>query len=173
MIGGFVALLLFAVFQLGSPFFSYPWHASCRIEWVIPNAQCQDVRASLVNQIDAWQGEQCPGLSDTCPALPCGQRCKYSLVEQSEGLLKALHRTPAKDYKDDLIFKFANGDDGACRINATSESQLWYALLDMGTNYCNLWNLMDGAGFIGRDGLQEETSTAVCTQYDQIDCERF
>ena len=59
-----------------------------------------------------------------------------------------------------------------CR-QAYSRSQLWYAYLDFGTNYCNLRNLLDGAGFSGLEGFTEETSTDVCTQYDQIDCERY
>ena len=56
---------------------------------------------------------------------------------------------------------------------AESSSDLWYAILDYGTNYCNLRNLIDGAGLSSGGSFQEVTSTSVCTQYDAIDCSRF
>jgi hypothetical protein len=35
---------------------------------------------------------------------------------------------------------------------AYSTSSLWYAILDFGTNYCNLRNLLDGAGLADAPG---------------------
>ena len=58
-------------------------------------------------------------------------------------------------------------------LQAYSTSSLWYAILDYGTNYCNLRNIVDGAGLSSENGFNEETSTSICTQYDSIDCERF
>jgi hypothetical protein len=37
-------------------------------------------------------------------------------------------------------------------IQAYSTSATWYALLDMGTNYCNLRNLLDGTGMSNQLG---------------------
>ena len=37
-------------------------------------------------------------------------------------------------------------------IQAYSTSDTWYALLDMGTNYCNLRNILDGTGMSNQLG---------------------
>ena len=58
-------------------------------------------------------------------------------------------------------------------LQAYSTSSLWYAILDYGTNYCNLRNIVDGAGLSSENGFNEVTSTSICTQYDSINCERF
>ncbi len=49
----------------------------------------------------------------------------------------------------------------------------WYAVLDFGTNYCNLRNLADGSGLSSVEDFQEVTSNGVCTQYESRDCERY
>ena len=54
-----------------------------------------------------------------------------------------------------------------------STSDLWYAILDMGTNYCNIRNLMDGTGMSASNGFTEDTSDSQCTQYTSRDCSRF
>ena len=88
--------------------------------------------------------------------------------------MTADHRTPVKNYVDNLTFDFSPSGDGAsCTIEAFSTSSVWYAILDWGTNYCNLRNLVDGAGLSNGNGFSEETSTSVCTQYDAINCERY
>lgn len=56
-------------------------------------------------------------------------------------------------------------------LQGSSRSRLWYAVLDYGTNYCNLRNLMDGA-FPEQD-LADQTSVSQCTQYDERNCARF
>lgn len=56
---------------------------------------------------------------------------------------KATHETPVKHYVDDLTFTFKqNGAD--CNVDGSSSSETWYAVLDFGTNYCNLNNLITG-----------------------------
>merc|ERR1711997_46451 len=60
-----------------------------------------------------------------------------------------------------------------CLYTAFSSSDVSYAYLDYGTNYCNLRNLLDGAGISSTNGFLEKTSTDVCTQYDQLNCARF
>jgi hypothetical protein len=39
----------------------------------------------LVNQMNAWENIDCPGKTDGCPELPCGQKCLYKVL-----FLKAL-----------------------------------------------------------------------------------
>ena len=46
------------------------------------------------------------------------------------------------------------------------------SILDYGTNYCNLFNLMDGSG-LAQQTLTEETNDAICTQRSIADCDKF
>eukprot|EP00095_Tigriopus_kingsejongensis_P011059 maker-scaffold23_size669530-snap-gene-1.28 protein:Tk11059 transcript:maker-scaffold23_size669530-snap-gene-1.28-mRNA-1 annotation:"hypothetical protein CGI_10007639" len=172
MIMGLTGAVILAMLQLLSLTVSYPWHASCKVDWTT-NLPCSEARQKLVSQFQDWSNADCPGVSDTCPSLPCGQRCKYTLIEDTAVAIKGEHRTPVKDYVDDLSFKLADTETGGCKLEGFSTSRIWYAILDQGTNYCNLWNLVDGSGLTKADGFQEETSTSVCTQYDAIDCSRY
>merc|ERR1719167_1941354 len=97
----------------------------------------------------------CPGTSENCPNLPCGQKCRYVF----EG-------------KDAVSFDFSENGT-SCKIVGFSKSTVSYAVLDFGTNYCNLRNLLDGANLSQGNGFTEDTNTSICTQYDQINCERF
>lgn len=149
----------------------YPWHASCKIQWEI-NGSCDSFKSRIVNQINAWQGDSlCPTTSASCPELPCGQNCLYDLVSANGNKIVATHKTPVARYIDDLTFTLKD-QGGKCSVDAKSSSRLWYAVLDMGTNYCNLRNLLDGAGY-SSSMFSEDTRDAVCTQYTSRDCSRF
>jgi len=162
----------------------YPYHASCKIMWTF-NKPCGDVESAIVSQLRNWQGDNCPnadssceerGLPSTCSecdSMPCGQRCLYSYTGTSQNTISANHLTPVQRYQDDLTFTLSTVSGNMCKVEAYSTSSLWYAILDYGTNYCNLRNIVDGAGLSSDNGFNEETSTSICTQYDSIDCERF
>ena len=47
------------------------------------------------------------------------------------------------------------------------------SILDFGTNYCNLFNLMDGSGLTQDPAYTEDTNDAVCTQWSKADCEIY
>ena len=94
---------------------------------------------------------------------------RYNLTSESEQRITATHTTPLKLYVDDLTFDFATVE-GSCEVKAFSTSQLWYAFLDFGTNYCNLHNLVEGTGM---KGYTEETWNSKCTQYTSANCERY
>merc|ERR1712080_105065 len=79
-----------------------------------------------------------------CPALPCGQNCLYTVVSTTPDKITGEHRTPVARYIDDITFKFLDTEQG-CSLKGKSSSRTWYAVLDYGTNYCNMRNLMDGA----------------------------
>ena len=83
------------------------------------------------------------------------------------------HLTPVHRYVDSVQFSFKEQDQNSCKIEGFSESDLWYAYLDKGTNYCNLRNLIDGTGLSRTNGFQEDTNVGVCTQYDRINCARY
>lgn len=172
MITGVLTLTVLSVSSLFSWAVSAPLHASCEIYWTLP-VPCSEFHGKILAKIEEWSHSDCPGTSDTCPKLPCGQRCKYTLEEKSANLIVGVHRTPAKDYEDDFKFSLTEGPNGTCEVAGHSSSRLWYAVLDFGTNYCNLWNLVDGAGFTQLNGFREDTSSSVCTQYDSRDCSRF
>ena len=56
------------------------------------------------------------------------------------------------------------------QANSISES---LSLLDFGTNYCNLFNLMDGSGLTKDEAYSEETDDGICTQHSSANCEIF
>ena len=59
----------------------------------------------------------------------------------------------------------------ACVIEkGFSTSETWYALLDYGTNYCNLNNLITGAGLDKVTGYAEDTNDDICTQHSIANC---
>jgi len=171
MFFAFFFVVIFCLFQTAQ-IFSYPWHASCQVEWTIPQP-CGTVKDRLVEQMNLWEGdENCGQVSDDCPSLPCGQNCLYALVSNTDDTLKGTHTTPVQRYVDNLTFKFESSGPN-CNVSGKSSSSLWYAILDMGTNYCNLRNLMDGSGLSVQDGFIEETRNAICTQYESRDCSRY
>lgn len=53
---------------------------------------------------------------------------------------------------------------------AKSGSRAWYVMFDYGTNYCNLRNLVDGAGLVNDQRFMELTNDAVCTQRGTATC---
>jgi len=157
---------------------SYPDHASCNITWNIP-MPCKNFQDKLIKQMEEWRGdENCGQLSDKCTKLPCGQNCLYySLGLDEEGILRAMHQTPVHRYNDSLSFEFLEPQVGSddCVVQAFSSSDLWYAYLDFGTNYCNLNNLInaEGLGITSLNGFEEDTALEICTQYDQINCDKY
>jgi len=127
-----------------------------------------------VRQMQEWNGDNCPTKSESCPTMPCGQRCLYTYLANKTETNKIFgtHLTPVARYSDSLNFEFEQNGD-VCKVKGFSTSDLWYAILDFGTNYCNIWNLVDGAGLTGQEGFVEETSNSVCTQYTSRDCSRY
>ncbi|XP_067934303.1 uncharacterized protein [Watersipora subatra] len=138
-----------------------PSHASCHIEWNFGES-CSAVQSALVSQIKKWNG------TEGCASG--GEKCLYSLVSVTTEVLKATHATPKKHYIDDLTFNFNAVSTKSCDVKGYSTSETWYALLDYGTNYCNLRNLIDGAGLNKAPGFRETTSNDICTQYSSHDC---
>jgi len=47
------------------------------------------------------------------------------------------------------------------------------SLLDYGTNYCNLFNLMDGSGLVNDPSFSEDTNDRICTQRSSADCDIY
>jgi hypothetical protein len=104
-------------------------------------------------------------------------KCKlhnFTSWDEDELTIIGTHQTPAHRFTDDLTFILTEETDGSsCSVEATSNSRTWYAVLDFGTNYCNLRNSIDGASIPSMNGFTEATEDSVCTQYSSRDCDRF
>merc|ERR1711874_212414 len=166
-----ISVILIFCFLVAATFskMPYPWHASCKLTWKM-SLSCEEFRSRILLKLSEWEGEEnCGRTSARCPVLPCGQTCLYQFLSSSEKTITARHTTPAARYVDDLSFKMASNNPG-CLVEAISKSQTWYAVLDYSTNYCNLRNLVDGAGVSDDGHFEEETSDEICTQYSMRDC---
>ena len=172
-----ILLFLFATSLAKEIKRKYP-DAQCRITWNIP-LTCSKSRDIIRNQMVAWaenehKANACPKPSSKCPKLPCGQRCRYKFEKiDNEGTIFGYHLTPKYAYRDNITFKSTDIGNNTCKMVGFSKSTISYAYFDFGTNYCNLRNLMDGAGLSEINGFTESTSTTICTQYDKINCDRF
>ncbi|TRY80944.1 hypothetical protein TCAL_04723 [Tigriopus californicus] len=144
-------------------------HAECSVTWTV-NEACESSQEKIIDQINAWDNEDCgtqPGDTE-----PNGQKCLYK-YGGSDGLYTyGTHTTPIARYVDDIDFTFIPQSDGSCQIDGHSKSQT-LSLLDYGTNYCNVFNLMDGSGLTQDPGYTETSSNSVCTQYSSADCDIY
>ncbi|GCC20989.1 hypothetical protein chiPu_0000158, partial [Chiloscyllium punctatum] len=156
---GLVALLVFAVLT-GTT--GGPLHAQCSVEWTF-GIPCNSVYLELVTQIKAWR------TADNC--AQGGEKCLYTLKSANEHYIVAKHTTPVHKYVDNLTFKLTSSfDKRSCSVSGFSVSELWYAVFDFGTNYCNLHNLIEGSGLDTVSGYSESTNDSKCTQYSSANC---
>ncbi|XP_065835010.1 uncharacterized protein [Oscarella lobularis] len=143
---------------------AYPIHASCILSWSFPNTNCSFVNVALVSQIKNW------GMN-----TPCGstEKCRYQLKSSSSKKLKLTHSTPVRNYTDCIEFSFFPKKKFGCEVYGFSISEIWYALLDFGTNYCNMHNLLTGAGLDKARGFVEKTDNSICTEYTTANCNKY
>ncbi|XP_048513267.1 uncharacterized protein LOC105686976 [Athalia rosae] len=104
---------------------------------------------------------------------PRGTRCLYSLSDPRPGdnsTIKATHVTPNIRLLDGIKITFEKTINNTCTAVGKSESSQWFVLFDYGSNYCNLHNLVAGAGFDLDHDFIELTNNAICTQYNMASC---
>merc|ERR1719206_255127 len=129
-----------------------------------------------------WQGgadtplaeARCGTTSNSCPNLPCGQNCLYTYKadESSDMKILGVHYTPAKRYSDSFNYELTSLDNGnKCGVKGYSTSDTWYAVLDFGTNFCNIRNLLDGVPGVG-GGVALDTALVAVVQAGQLVVER-
>uniref|UniRef100_A0AAY4A0H6 Uncharacterized protein n=2 Tax=Denticeps clupeoides TaxID=299321 RepID=A0AAY4A0H6_9TELE len=139
-----------------------PFHAQCRVQWYF-GVPCRTVRSALVTQITKWRS--------TSSCARGGETCLYKLQSDSAHFITAKHASPVTGHVDDLTFRLVSSDlFTRCRVAAMSVSESWYVVLDHGTNYCNLYNLIQGSGLTEAQGYQEVTSDFLCTQRSSANC---
>merc|ERR1712223_292379 len=155
------SLLAFAAAQLEP-------HAECSVVWTV-SEECESVQTKIEDQMFEWYSEEnCGEIVDN---QPNGQKCLYR-HNCTEGMVTTgTHTTPIQRYIDDMTFTFTQEAD-YCNIDGYSRSRTT-SVGDFGTNYCNLYNLMDGSGLTQDAAFTEETSTAICVQWSTADCEIY
>ncbi|CAM9795860.1 unnamed protein product [Choristocarpus tenellus] len=136
-----------------------PLHASCKVSWTFVD-DCETVSKGLVSAAEGMSGfDNCNG----------GNKCGYSIGSVTHGGVDFVHETSVAHYLDDINIAWkAKGT--SCEAIGKSSSQTWYAVLDNGVNYCNLYNLVEASGL---DYEESGVSDEVCTQYTTADCERY
>merc|ERR1711953_1428885 len=145
-----------------------PLHASCSVKWTLSES-CATAQQKIIDQMNLWDNEDCGPTDDN---KPHGQKCLYHHTG-TEGLVTTgTHTTPIHRYVDDLTFTFIEGSDPTCLVDAYSQSET-LSLLDYGTNYCNLFNLMDGSGLVNDPAFTEDTNNFICTQRSSADCDIY
>uniref|UniRef100_A0A3B5KYY3 Uncharacterized protein n=1 Tax=Xiphophorus couchianus TaxID=32473 RepID=A0A3B5KYY3_9TELE len=152
-----------ALLGIGSFGFCYagPIHAECKVDWYF-GIPCRVVYESLVSQIKKWTTSSC---------MAGGQRCLYKLQSSSVHFITAKHTSPDKRYVEDINFRLVSYQFfGSCHVTAMSISETWYAMKDHGTNYCNLYNLIEGSHLTQSRGYKEVTSEFLCTQRSTANC---
>uniref|UniRef100_A0A671NSL1 Uncharacterized protein n=1 Tax=Sinocyclocheilus anshuiensis TaxID=1608454 RepID=A0A671NSL1_9TELE len=108
---------------------------------------CRSVYEALVTQIKKWR------TVSTCAMG--GEKCLYKVCPNT---------TPVKKYVDDINFRLVSyGFFTHCHVSAMSVSETWYAVTDHGTNYCNLYSLIEGSGLTEAPGYKEITSDFLCS----------
>ncbi|XP_070566693.1 uncharacterized protein [Ptychodera flava] len=151
--------LIFGCVVLGYGF-QNPLHASCKVDWTF-GISCKEVNTRIVNQMKKWKGpENCEG---------GGEKCLYEVIFSNATYIKGTHTTPVKKYVDTFTFTFVNANL-TCKAEGFSSSDVWYAVLDYGTNYCNIHNLIEGAELHKVKGYTKTTSDSICTQYSSANC---
>ncbi|XP_039610214.1 uncharacterized protein LOC120530109 isoform X2 [Polypterus senegalus] len=155
------AIITFGLFACAA---AGPLHAQCKVDWYF-GIPCHDVYEALVSQIKKWSKADC---------VDGGEKCMYKLESANAHFIKAKHTTPVKKYIEDLNFRLIPYLlDIGCHVPAFSVSEAWYTLVDYGTNYCNLYNLIEGSGLNTVPGYKEMTNDFICTQHSSANCTIF
>lgn len=140
--------------------------------WTFENLDCTMVRQMLEAQIAKWN------FTDICEEDP-DARCWYPPIAESiekpgkNWLIKTTHITeiPGRLQIEDrmwLSFRSFNRRK-SCKVRALSQSPMGH-LRDSGTNYCNMYNLVVGAGLNHPAvGFREMATRFYCSSLEGYD----
>ncbi|KAM7400432.1 hypothetical protein PAMA_004900 [Pampus argenteus] len=116
-------------------------HAYCKIVWLL-GLPCDQVNIAIVTQIKAMGS--------------------YKLGPVTPDVIQANH-TSAVGQTESVNFTMISMAMGqGCHLDGLSVSAFWYSLLDNGTNYCNLRNVIQGSGLTKAPGFVEFTNEWLC-----------
>uniref|UniRef100_A0A3Q2SN92 Uncharacterized protein n=1 Tax=Fundulus heteroclitus TaxID=8078 RepID=A0A3Q2SN92_FUNHE len=123
---------------------------------------CRVVYESLVLQIKKW--------TKTSGCTAGDQRCLYKLQSASVHFITAKHTSPDKRFVEDINFRLVSYYFFmSCHVSAMSISETWYVIKDHGTNYCNLYNLIEGKIYLFQIYLQYFTQVNTPVTFWWID----
>jgi len=111
-----------------------PGLASCRLEWNFGQT-CDDVNPALAQAIKDLSITTCPPVGELCVELHAiwqpntvlmltsswflnriSFRCKYTLFSVQKYVITASHKTPVREFVDDLAFIFNYTSDSTCNV---------------------------------------------------------
>ncbi|KAJ8396137.1 hypothetical protein AAFF_G00022100 [Aldrovandia affinis] len=143
-------------------FAAQPLHAQCKVIWVL-KVPCLKVEEALVNQIQQW--------TTSAGCVTEGEKCQYELISANHTQIIAKHTT-ALDRNVDIMHFYLKSDilNLNCRLVGISASQNLERVHDNGTNYCNIYNLVDGSGLTSVPEFKEISNDWMCTQRSIANC---
>ncbi|XP_017758965.1 PREDICTED: uncharacterized protein LOC108549906 [Eufriesea mexicana] len=144
--------------------FPYPMHASCIIKWKFGDP-CIYTMQKFRSQILNW--------SSCMNCGPHGSKCLYTLKQpkpNENNVIRAMHLSANLKTMETIKIDFKEINK-TCLATGESVSNEWLRIFDYSTNYCNLHNLVTEIGFDRSPKFLEQTSNAVCTQYNMAVCE--
>ncbi|KAM8850881.1 uncharacterized protein AB9W97_021861 [Spinachia spinachia] len=116
-------------------------HAFCKIVWLF-GLPCDQVNVAIVTQLKAMGS--------------------YKLGPVTAAAIQANH-TSAVGQTESVNFRMASTAMSlGCHVEGSSVSAFWFSLLDNGTNYCNLHNVIQGSGLAKAPGFVEFTNEWLC-----------
>ncbi|XP_039266163.2 uncharacterized protein LOC120341669 [Styela clava] len=177
---------------------AYPFHAQCKLQWSWAGTNCSGIHGALKRQANKWSssdnciqgGEKCLykvvsdeggqlKLTHSTPVKEYVDSITFTFCSSGiEDCANSLGATNDADRPKRSVtviekIRFIPTAENSCTVSGYSKSNVWYAFLDYGTNYCNMRNLAEGAGLVSLPNFKEETDDSICTMYSSADCEKY
>ncbi|KAK2895138.1 hypothetical protein Q8A73_014626 [Channa argus] len=146
-----VACVLFlgmCIISGGSP--TETTHAYCKIVWIL-GLTCNQVNTAIVGQIKTT--------------------ASYRLGPVTPSLIQSKH-TSGPGQIESVNFTMSPTFRGlGCHVEGSSASAFVYSLMDNGTNYCNLFKVIQGSGLTRAPGFVEFSNEWLCLGYRRSTCQ--
>ncbi|CAL8323351.1 unnamed protein product [Boreogadus saida] len=123
--------------------------AYCKVVWLF-GYPCAQVNKTILTQMKSME--------------------QYKLGTVNADLIEATHTSVGGQIQMLNFTLLEAAMDMGCRVGGSSMSDYWLSLLDNGTNYCNLQNVIKGSGLINAPGYTEYTNEWVCLGYGLASC---
>jgi hypothetical protein len=133
-------------------------HASCELTATFANNTATEVISKLETAALSMSGfDDCGG----------GEYCGYNVSSTSADAIIGTHETPVAHYVDDWSFTFETSASGDGVVASGKSKSRATSVLDSGTNYCNMENLLLASGLTYTEevGKCVQQSSADCTKY--------
>ncbi|KAK2822556.1 hypothetical protein Q5P01_022621 [Channa striata] len=125
-------------------------HAYCKIVWIV-GLPCDQVNTAIVTQIKTM------GSYRLGPVTPSLVQSKHT---SAPGQMESVNFTMSPTFRN-----------LGCHLEGSSASAFWYSLMDNGTNYCNLYTVIQGSGLTRAPGFVEFSNEWLCLGYRRSTCQ--